>query len=553
MFRRRQKGKLPLDWGGAAKDIGRSRSPALAFRLTLVFFLLLSFPPLYFGIAVLLPGTPVGDSLQIVSDTWTRLLANARWPQAAWHLLDTLGPGKPGGLADPAAFTRVSRAPGFKARPIDVAPTREHGAKSPPPSPVLKSDEGETIRYGDRLKITFFESLPVSLSPEDTDPNHGTAEIYPRMDLSAEYAVDEGGSLNIPKLGSFTTTGQTITGLQSTLSQAFKRAIGRTSDVRVAIIERQPIYVVGTVRRAGSYTRTPGMVVLQALADAGGSDAGAADTSREIESIRESERLRQAEEKLDDLLVKRARLIAERDNLDSLVVPASVESKLSEKARHERLSAIIAGALATLDIERKSYQRQLSLAEQQVLVAQDKIDAQKLREAQLKTLLAKKTDKLHRLEAIAARGSVAEYRLTEANVEVAEIAARQADVRVAVAEAESRSIEAEIAKAKVELDHSIGIERELAATQQEIGDCARSITSMQAVIQVLHNNLQAGAEGSESLPNLSIMRRVGEGLTVIPATETTVLLPGDVVQVNYTNRSGTPAPWVADNMRRPKD
>ena len=54
------------------------------------------------------------------------------------------------------------------------------------------------------------------------------------------------------------------------------------------------------------------MTVLQALAGAGGTNLGAADTSRAIETIRETERLHQAQGRFDRLLVKQARLIAQQ-------------------------------------------------------------------------------------------------------------------------------------------------------------------------------------------------------------------------------------------------
>ncbi len=201
---------------------------------------------------------------------------------------------------------------------------------------IPRGGERGVISYGDRLKITFFESLGVTLDDSGGNSDHVVATVFPRMDLSAEYAVDESGSVNIPKLGQFATTGQTITALQSDLAAAFERAIGRTSDVHVAIVERQPIYVLGTVRNAGTFKHAPGMTVLQALADAGGIDLGIADTSRAIESIRETERLRQAEDRLDRLLVKQARLIAQRDNSDDIAVPASIKSRLSQATSHDR-------------------------------------------------------------------------------------------------------------------------------------------------------------------------------------------------------------------------
>jgi protein involved in polysaccharide export with SLBB domain len=413
---------------------------------------------------------------------------------------------------------------------------------------VVKPGEGTLIAYGDRLKITFFESVGVALDNSGATSDRVLATVFPRMDLSAEYPLDEAGNVNIPKLGQFATAGRTIPALQSDLAAGFKRVIGRDSEVNVAIVERQPIYVLGTVRNAGTFKYKPGMIVLQALADAGGADLGVADTSRAIEAIREAERLRQAQEKLDRLQVKQAVLIAERDNADSIEVPASIKSRLSAVTPHDGLNALLAGAAASLAAERKSYQQQLSLAQRQVGIARAEIAAQNMRADQLKLLLATKTSRLHELQEIATRGSVSQYKLTDASVDVSELIAKQEDLHVVLAQADRRMVEAEIAQAKLELDHSVGLEKELAVVQQDIDDSNLGIASMQAVIRVLGGRPDA-VDGSASPTGLRITRRLADGFTVIPATETTPLLPGDIIEVSSAGHSNGSASGIAQYMR----
>jgi hypothetical protein len=135
------------------------------------------------------------------------------------------------------------------------------------------------------------------------------------------------------------------------------------------------------------------------------------------------------------------------------------------------------------------------------------------------------------MEEIAARGSVSQYKLADANIEISELASRAEDLQVSVAQAEGRLAEAEMAQAKIELGHAAEINRELAATQQEIDESAQSVASMQAVNEVLRTGPSKVAGEPTSLTDFRIMRRGIEGLTVIPATETTALLPGDILQV----------------------
>jgi exopolysaccharide production protein ExoF len=475
-----------------------------ALRLSLGLVVLLSLGILCVGVLVSVPQARLQSSLQVVSDTWTRLFAGA--------------PGHSG----PLKLVNAGATSGQAAN-ISGSPT------------VSTLGASGAIVYGDRLKVAFLESVGVTLSDSGSQADSVVAAVFPRMDLTGEYVVDEDGSLNIPKLGQFATTGQTIKALQSELAAAFQRAIGRTSDVSVVILERKPIYVLGPVRNAGTFKHTPGMIVLQALADAGGLELGAADTSRAIESIRETERLRQGKDRFDRLLVRQARLIAQRDGLDTITLPADIRSRMSETLRQNGLNGLVAAEVATLNIERRSYQQLMSLAERQVSIAQAELQAQNLRVTQLKTVSAKKASQIHDMAEIAARGSVSQYKLADANIQLSELVSREEDLHVSVAQAEGRLAEVEMAQAKIELGHSAEINRELATTQQDIDEAAQAVASIQAVTEVLRTGLPkvAGEPASEpaSRTGFRITRRVTEGLTVISATETTALVPGDILQV----------------------
>jgi protein involved in polysaccharide export with SLBB domain len=457
---------------------------------------LLSSLPLGLGIAMSLPPARLAEGLRVISEIRTYIVSGA----APRYDLSQLPATDMPRLTNSGITATSHSAPG--------------------------TQDSNALSFGDRLKITFYESLGITLAEHGGGTDQAVATIFPRMDLSAEYSVDESGNLAIPRLGQFKAAGQTITALQLALSVSFERALGRSSDVQIAIVERQPVYVLGTVRNAGTFKHVPGMTVLQALANAGGVNAGIADTSRAIESIRETQRLRQTEAKLDRLLISQARLIALRDDRDSLAVTASKDG----------LKPLIATAQVSLTAERARYRQQLSLAERQVGIARIELDAQNLRAEQLTSLLAKKADRLRGLEGIAAHGSVSQLKLTDVGVDMSETTARREDIRVAVAQSERRVVEAEIAMAKIQLDHSAGIDKELSATEQDIDDCTQAIVAMQAVTEVLRDSVPDGVGTPADVPFLRITRRTNDGLTVVPATEASALLPGDVVQVNYAGR-----------------
>jgi chromosome segregation ATPase len=183
----------------------------------------------------------------------------------------------------------------------------------------------------------------------------------------------------------------------------------------------------------------------------------------------------------------------------------------------------------------EAHEQQVALAEQQASIARLELEAQNLRADQLKELVAKKQTMLRELEAIATHGSVSQYKLLDMKVDISGLLAQQDDLRASVAQAGRRLAEAEFAKEKVEVDYDIELEKELTATQHDIDDCARSIATMRAVLEVLRSGAPSVAGGSGGTPTVIVTRREANGLVNFAATPSTALMPGDVLQVNFTS------------------
>jgi protein involved in polysaccharide export with SLBB domain len=423
-----------------------------------------------------------------------------------------------------------------------------------PPAPIplalrpLNAPGGTMLAYGDQLKITFYESLSVALTPPGGTA-HQVATIYPRMDLSGDYTVDADGLLAIPRIGTFNAAGQPITQLQSAMQAAFRQAFGRPIDMDTAIIARQPIYVLGAVRNAGAIPHRPGMTVLQVLAAAGGpAGAAATDASAAIETIRERQRLRQAETATARLLIAQVRLAALRANADALSVPAATLARLNILATPAEVATLLAGARATLAMERSSFGQQAALAERQIAVARAGLAAQSMRVDQLADLIEKKNLRLRELQSIAARGSVAQFKLIELSAEIAEVVVRREDAGASVVQAERQVLEAEIVLARIKEQYTTGIEQQASAVQQQIDDAGPNIAAMQAVIHALAPAMPAlavpataapvAATRSARLTGFTITRRTPAGPSAIRADTATMLQPGDVVEVGPTSQAG---------------
>lgn len=455
----------------------------------------------------------------------------------------------PAGLAGVSTLlldlrARLRATTGLYADPPPAAITATLPPAPLPLAPMPQSTPGGTmLAYGDQLKINFYETLSVALAaPGGTA--HQVATIYPRMDLSGDYTVDADGLLAVPRIGTFNAASRPMMQLQLAMQAAFKRAFGRPIDVQIAITARQPVYVLGTVRNAGAFPHRPGMTVLQALAAAGGhAGAASSDASVAIETIRERQRLRQAETDAARLLIAQVRLAALRADADTLTVPAATLARLHILVSPAEIATLLAGARATLAMDRSSFSQQAALAQRQIMVARAGLAAQTLRVDQLADLIEKKNLRLYELQGIAARGSVPHFKLTELSAEIAEVVARREDAAAGVVQTERQLLEAEIVLARLNEQHTTGLEQQASAVQQQIDDAGPNITAMRAVIQALTPAAPATAAPSATArpanpPSFTITRRSQAGPSAIRADAATMLQPGDVVQVGLIGQDG---------------
>ncbi len=407
-----------------------------------------------------------------------------------------------------------------------------------------------TIAYGDRLKISFFETSGVPLNNDSAKPSHLVTVMFPRTDLSREYVVDENGLLDIPELGAISALGKSVSALGSDLASSFARKMGRKINVQVVIDDRLPIYIVGRVRAAGSVKYVPGMIVLQALASVGSGGTDGGDVSKTIEYIRETGQLLHARSALDHLLVKQALLLAEYRDDESISVPVELETGLAKPEMRDRVGQLIANANEALRSARERHRQQQEQAAQQLAVLNLEAEAQRLRADQSDTLLAAKVGKFQELKTIGDNGSVPHFRLTEMRVEIAELQAHQADLRVASAQIQGRIADAAIAVLRAEGDRSAGIETGLSAVRVEIENTNQTITSTEATIRALSDSM-AEANLQVQDQDVGITRRVSGRFVVQNATGTTPVRPGDVIRVSAAAHLDRPPVETAQALKIP--
>jgi polysaccharide biosynthesis/export protein len=94
--------------------------------------------------------------------------------------------------------------------------------------------------------------------------------VFDQANLTNTYAVDQGGYVAFPLIGSVAARGKTAKQLEADIAAQLQQGFLRSPDVSVEIDRYRPIFVMGEVGAAGQYSYVPGMTVQKAVAVAGG-------------------------------------------------------------------------------------------------------------------------------------------------------------------------------------------------------------------------------------------------------------------------------------------
>jgi protein involved in polysaccharide export with SLBB domain len=382
------------------------------------------------------------------------------------------------------------------------------------------------LEIGDKLKISFYETLDMAAAKQSgqnrPDPQGALRTFYQRMDLSGDYAVEQDGAISIPLLGQFQVEGRALDELRADLAVSFTSVIGRSANIDVKISDRSPIYVVGPVKNPGAYKHVPGMIVLHAVALAGGLDRGEANALSMVEGVREMERLRTISFQFKQLLARRARLEAERDGATTLPMPVQLTS-LEDEGAARTFIATESTILRAEQAKRRLQDRDISL---KVAAARNEVEALRRKLDQIDVQRDMRTERLNDLQKLKDRGWVTNTNVVALRSELSDVEARRQDYLVQVAQAESRLAEAEEAGPRLSAEDDANLALAIATADKEIAAAHEAMVSATALTTILHRS------GGTQQPELyEIVRQSKEGPTTLRATETSPLMPGDVLKV----------------------
>ena len=416
---------------------------------------------------------------------------------------------------------------------------RDDGRQEAPGATEASSGSG--LEVGDKLKIVFYERV------DDSEKNKWNRAASPgfqqRTEFTGEYAVQDGGTISLPLLGTFEVDNLSLRDLQSTLATSFEQLTGRKGFVTVLSLERPPVYVLGPVKNPGPYKYVPGMTILHAIALAGGFDRQNVEPWQRVEAVREVEKRRGAIETMLKALARDAVLTAERDGTPAKVPPRLLQVASEAEARRllaeeiERRYPIVAARRN----REQAISASLQAAQQEVKMLADRLQP-------IDGLITLREKRASAMQNLLQRGTISNLVAAQAQSELVEAEQRRREIVSQYAMAKQRAALAEQEQAKFQSDTRAEIEHEIAAAEQLVAANEREFATSDGVLGALRATSVQYTPSEKAGFGYEIVRQQGAtGPVALTAEGMSTLRPGDLVNVVSGNerRQSDPGPQPA--------
>ncbi len=358
-------------------------------------------------------------------------------------------------------------------------------------------------------------------------PTKGTYEQW--GSLGGEFTVSDTGNVSVPVLGRIPVGDLDDVGFADLVAKRLQQKIGLVDPpmTTVEIVQYSPIYVVGDVAKPGEYQFNTGLTVLQTLAMAGGDLREA----RLFESTADITKLLGDIQELDDSIIRATakiqRLEAEMSGSKQLLFDNQINaSDPFASAILSQEQAIFAARANAVDRKAKSLVELQNLLSEEIRVLEDKI---KSNDANIKSI----QEQVDSTAMLVAKGALVATRQAEIERTLRSYQDDRLDITTAIMRARqsisqaTRDLQALYDERQTEVTSELQSER-ASLVQLKV----KRETSNKLMLQNLSSVGNAPRPGEEPTVTFSIMRRESGIVKEFPASETTVLLPGDVVKVS---------------------
>jgi polysaccharide export outer membrane protein len=376
--------------------------------------------------------------------------------------------------------------------------------------------------------------FPAALSAEGVDGrtyrlapgDRITVTVFGQPELSGDMLIDDAGAIIVALTDPIEVKDLTLLECQKRIVERLADGILLKPSVSVRIAELRPLSVLGDVRLPGAYPFRYGNTVQSAVALAGGFGPGDLLRNTAIsEFLLAEERVRQLTLQKRTLLVRRARLEAQRDGQDTFSAPAFsnadddkdiVKIVANEKDIFATQGAILRDQIDLLRSEKPHLQEQIEANTEQGTAGKKQLD-----------MIQQQIDRYEKLfkQGLGTQNNDFQYRVLEANQEAA-VWRLLSDV----SRLQMQSGELDFKIREVEAIFKRQVATELQETRDRLNELE---VTLPAAVRIRDVKLQyaGGAATQGGKHSISITRTRNGHAVVLDATETTPVEPGDVIDV----------------------
>jgi polysaccharide export outer membrane protein len=367
-----------------------------------------------------------------------------------------------------------------------------------------------------------------------------TLVVYDQPQLSGEFIVDGGGGILLPVAGGVALSGLTLAEAQKLIEERFADGVLVQPSVSLRVKEHRPIFVTGQVKKPGNYPYIFGLSVKAAIATAGGEGQSLEQPFNTAASdfIAAQQRVRQLESDQTMLLMRKARLEAQRDARDNFVLPLLV----GFNRRNVDFDRAYAAENDTFSRLADSYRRQVEVLQDQRPRIQEEIDAVNSQIARQRERLDIVTDRLTDLDQLFGKGLLRKEVLINQQIEKSLVEAQLSNLEAQVARLRQNMGDLDFKLGDVKATHEKQTLIELQDASQRLAEIENSIGPARKLLEVKSDAVES--ESDESNYKIMISRVRDGRLVTSEATAQTMLSPGDVVEVKRKRRDPGSLPSI---------
>jgi polysaccharide biosynthesis/export protein len=358
--------------------------------------------------------------------------------------------------------------------------------------------------------------------------------IFEWTALNDVFTVSAGGSLSLPFAGEIRAAGLTPNRLANAIGEELMRnmGLGRRPDAAVEVVQYRPFYIVGHVMQPGEFPYRPELTVLQALSIAGGlrtKDESIARFEREVIQGRGEVGLLGLEN--INLLARKARLEAELKDAEKIQFPGPLVSRQADRAvalLMEQERSIFQARREGLHTQIRALENLRAFLEKELA----SLDAQLVfHDRQIASIQKELKD----VSSLVSKGLAAAPREMSLERALAQYQSERLTAETSLLRARQEISKTEITILELRNRYTNEITVTLRQTQAELDALGRKA---ETAIEMLHESeisaprlLARRAQAARAKPVYTIVRTTEGRSEELPATETSMVKPGDTLRV----------------------